>query len=90
MLYNGSSVTGYSPYLAAFLPTIGHGVNAHYHNYTATFNSTTAGYGSTFQYKITVAPGSNYTFTINKNATVHTCSSLLGYLPRCNLQILMN
>ena len=45
-IYNGSSVSGFSPSLAAFLPTLGKGVNAHYHNYTATFNSTTAGYGS--------------------------------------------
>ena len=79
-MYNGSSVTGYSPYLAAFLPTIGHGVNAHYHNYTATFNKTTAGYGSTsFTYNITVAPGSNYTFTINKNATFQNGTPVTAY-----------
>ena len=78
-IYNGSSVSGYSPYLAAFLPTLGKGVNAHYHNYTATFNSTTAGYGSTFQYKITVAPGSNYTFTINKNATFQNGTPVTAY-----------
>ena len=78
-IYNGSSVTGYSPYLAKFLPTIGNGVNAHYHNYTATFNSTTAGYGSTFQYNITVAPGSNYTFTINPHATFQNGTPVTAY-----------
>ena len=79
-MYNGSSVTGYSPYLAAFLPTLGHGVNAKYQNYTATFNPKTAGYGSSsFQYNITVAPGSNYTFTINKNATFQNGTPVTAY-----------
>ena len=78
-IYNGSSVSGYSPYLAAYLPTSGHGVNAHYHNYTATFNSATAGYGTTHTYKITVAPGTNYTFTINKNATFQNGTPVTAY-----------
>ena len=78
-IYNGSSVSGYSPYLAAYLPTLGNGVNQHYHNYTATFNSATAGYGTTHTYKIIVAPGTNYTFSINKKATFQNGTPVTAY-----------
>ncbi len=80
-IYNGSSVSGYSPYLAAQLPTTANGeVNANTTYYNATFNPATAGYGSaSFKYMITVAPGTNYTIKINPKATFQNGTPVTAY-----------
>jgi ABC-type transport system substrate-binding protein len=80
-IYNGSSVSSYSPYLAKQLPTTANGgVNTAYQNYTATFNPATAGYGSSsFKYNITVAPGTNYTIKINPHATFQNGTPVTAY-----------
>ncbi len=77
-IYNGSDVNGYSPYLAAFLPTPGHGINMHYHNYTV--KATTAeGASGNFNYAVNVTPGENYTWTIRSNATFQNGTPVTAY-----------
>ncbi len=76
--YNGSSVSGYSPYLASFLPTPGHGINVKYHNYTV--KATTAeGASGNFNYTVNVTPGENYTWTIRANATFQNGVPVTAY-----------
>ena len=77
-IYNGSDVSGYSPYLAAFLPTPGHGINIHYHNYTVKATKADGASGN-FNYAVNVTPGENYTWTIRSNATFQNGAPVTAY-----------
>ncbi|MHB8396084.1 MAG: ABC transporter substrate-binding protein [Thermoplasmataceae archaeon] len=65
-MYKGSSSSQFEPMLASYLPTIGHGVNAHWHNYTRSYVNNA---GIKITYNAVTAPGQNYTFQVRSNAT---------------------
>ncbi|EQD32760.1 ABC-type peptide transport system, solute-binding component, partial [mine drainage metagenome] len=77
--YQGSNSGAYAPYLAATLPTTANGgVNTNTKTYTQTVNSAVAGY-SAHSYTVKIAPGENYTFHINPNATFQNGTAVTAW-----------
>ena len=76
--YNGSSSSGFFPYLAAYLPTTTNGgINTNYANYTVHVNPALAGYSGS--YNVSIKPYENYTFHIRSNATFQDGSKLTAW-----------
>jgi ABC-type transport system substrate-binding protein len=76
--YNGSSSSGFFPYLAAYLPTTTNGgINTNYANYTVHVNPALAGYNGS--YNVSIKPYENYTFHIRSNATFQDGSKLTAW-----------
>lgn len=76
--YNGTSSSGFFPYLAAYLPTTANGgINTNWNNYTVTVNPSIAGYSGS--YKVQIKPYENYTFHIRSNATFADGTHVTGW-----------